>query len=298
MPCVAQLLAEGAELVSDEARRDAEVLLCAALDKPRSYLFAWPEADVPSGAVSRYRDWLARRAAGAPIAYLLGQREFWSLPLTVTEATLIPRPDTELLIEQALALELPETVAVADLGTGSGAIALALASERQLWDISAVERSAAALEVARANGERLGLSHIQWLAGSWFEPLAGRRFALIVSNPPYLAEDDPHLQAGDLRFEPRSALASGADGLEDIRRIIGAAPDYLEDGAWLLLEHGYQQGAAVRALLAARGFEQVGSQCDLAGHERVSAGRWARGEGSVAGDCRCSGSEAGTSDAD
>jgi release factor glutamine methyltransferase len=217
MARVAQLLGESSTLASEEARRDAEVLLCAALDKPRSYLFAWPEAEVAPDVEARYRDWLARRAAGTPLAYLLGQREFWSLPLAVSDATLIPRPDTELLIEQALRLPLPAQAAVADLGTGSGAIALALASERPHWLVSAVEQSAAALTVARANGKSLGLGNIDWREGSWFEPLAERRFDLIVSNPPYLAQDDPHLQAGDLRFEPRSALTSGVDGLDDIR---------------------------------------------------------------------------------
>jgi release factor glutamine methyltransferase len=284
MARVAQLLGESRTLTSEEARRDAEVLLCAALEKPRSYLFAWPEAEVAPNVEARYRDWLARRAAGTPIAYLLGQREFWSLPLAVSDATLIPRPDTELLVEQALALALPAQAAVADLGTGSGAIALALASERPGWVISAVERSAAALTIARENGRSLGLLNIDWREGSWFEPLAGRRFDLVVSNPPYLAEDDPHLQKGDLRFEPRSALASGIDGLDDIRQIISEAPAHLEPGGWLLLEHGYSQGRSLRALLAEGGFTEVSSQRDLAGHERVSAGRWAPATRGASGD--------------
>lgn len=256
-------------------RREAEVLLAAALNKPRSYLIAWPEADVSDAAETRYRAWLESRRSGVPVAYLLGTREFWSLPLVVNEATLIPRPDTELIIEQALALELPGNASVVDLGTGSGAIALALATERPHWQITAVEQSEPALAVARGNGRRLGLANVDWALGSWFSGLQGDRFALIVSNPPYIAEDDEHLSQGDLRFEPRSALASGVDGLDDIRAIVAASSRHLETPGQILLEHGFEQGASVRRLLSAAGFQDVISYRDLAGHERISGGLWA-----------------------
>lgn len=279
MRCVQDLLSESASAVtaseSSEFRREAEILLAAALNKPRSYLFAWPEAAVPDAAATRYRSWLESRRRGVPVAYLLGAREFWSLALQVNETTLIPRPETELLIEQALALELPGNASVVDLGTGSGAIALALATERPHWQITAVEQSEPALAVAKSNGQQLGLGNIDWTSGSWFSNLAGRRFALIVSNPPYIAEDDEYLSQGDLRFEPRAALASGVDGLDDIRIIVAASPEYLEAPGQILLEHGFEQGAAVRGLLSAAGFQNVVSHRDLAGHERVSGGLWA-----------------------
>ncbi|WP_439101890.1 peptide chain release factor N(5)-glutamine methyltransferase [Congregibacter sp.] len=277
MATVEQLLAESTIVTivaGDDARRDAQVLLCAALKKPRSYLIAWPEAEVPESAAQQYRDWLLNRADGVPVAYLLGYREFWSLSLDVSEATLIPRPDTELLVEQALNSDLPATASVLDLGTGSGAIALALATERPSWQISAVEHSSKALEIAVANGRRLGLERVAFMESDWFAAVRGRSFDLIVSNPPYIAENDGHLSTGDLRFEPRSALASGADGLDDIRHIVALAPGYLEAGGRLLLEHGFEQGTAVRALLSAAGFEDVASCKDLAGLERVSGGVW------------------------
>ena len=287
---VAALLAESPVLRGADARREAETLLCAALDKPRSYLFAWPEASVAEPVVARYRSWLQQRARGVPVAYLLGRREFWSLSLAVNDATLIPRPETELLVERALAAgPLESRARVADLGTGSGAIALALASERRRWRIVGTDISAEAIAVAEHNRLLLDLGNVELRRGDWFAPLGGEVFDVIVSNPPYLALDDPHLGQGDLPFEPRSALVSGPDGLAALRHLGTHAPAHLRSGGALLLEHGCAQGAAVRALLEARGFTQVASYRDFAGHERVSRGVWP-GEARLTGRaCRAGG---------
>lgn len=272
MATVGALLRAAGELPGESPRRDAEVLLGHCLGRPRSWLYTWPEAEVDAPVEQRYRQLLAQRGAGAPVAYLVGEREFWGLSLTVSPATLIPRPDTETLVEWALALPLPEAADALDLGTGSGAIALALASERPGWRLTGVDRSAEALTVARANGDRLLPDRVQWQHSDWFAELPPRRYHLLVSNPPYVAEGDAHLGQGDLRFEPRAALASGADGLDDIRRLVAAAPDWLQPGGWLLLEHGCDQAGVVRALLVEAGFRQVASRRDLAGHERASGG--------------------------
>jgi release factor glutamine methyltransferase len=223
---------------TDTAGLDAELLLCRVLDCNRAYLHTWPERSLDESQEAGFRELVHRRAVGEPVAYLLGEAEFWSLPLAVTEHTLIPRPETELLVETALGL-IPEDAqwTIVDLGTGSGAIALALASERPACRVHAVEASAEALAVARENAARLGLA-VQFHPGNWLEPLAGMRFELIVSNPPYVAADDPHLAQGDVRHEPRSALASGTDGLDDIRHIVAAAKPHLVAGGWLLIEHG------------------------------------------------------------
>lgn len=278
MVTLAELLAEGrARLAasSPSARLDAELLLCHLLDKPRSYLYAWPEHAVSEETLTGYEGLLKRRAAGEPIAHLLGYREFWSLALEVTPATLIPRPETELLVEAALArMAEGETLKVADLGTGSGAIALAVASERPAASVVAVERSADALAVARGNGERLGIGNVEFRAGSWFDPLAGERFDLILANPPYIAAGDPHLSEGDVRFEPLTALVAGADGLDDIRHLIATAPNHLNPGGWLILEHGYDQGAVVTQLLLQQGFSEVTDLVDGGGHGRIAVGSW------------------------
>ena len=260
--------------ISDSPRLDAELLLCQVLARPRSYLYAWPERVLDSAQQMLLAQLAGRRSQGEPIAHILGQREFWSLPLKVNPATLIPRPETELLVEAALA-RIPSDAAwaLADLGTGSGAIALAVASERPLCRVSAVDRSAAALAIAEENAVQLGLANLDFRQGDWFEPLQGQRFAMLLSNPPYIRSDDPHLQQGDLRFEPLSALASGADGLDDIRRLITEAPAHLEPGGWLMLEHGYDQGEAVLALLEKRGFRSTATLTDLQGHGRVSIGQ-------------------------
>ncbi|HEY4127021.1 MAG TPA: peptide chain release factor N(5)-glutamine methyltransferase [Gammaproteobacteria bacterium] len=261
---------------SDSPALDAELLLCAVLQKDRSYLRSHPETTLDAVQAARYAELTAARSRGEPVAYLTGKREFWSLELKVTSATLIPRPETELLVEQALALIPPAAEwEILDLGTGSGAIALALAKERPCCRIQATDLSVDALAVAADNARRLQLRNVEFLLGNWYTPVAGRRFHLVVSNPPYISLSDPHLTQGDLRFEPRQALASGADGLYDIRNIIAAAPEHLLAGGNLMLEHAYEQGAETRGLLQGAGFNHARSFRDLAGHERISAGDWA-----------------------
>lgn len=272
---VRHLLAEATRRIGgDDARAEAELLLAAALDRNRGWLFAHGDAVPDAAALERFRAWVRRRAEGEPVAHLLGRREFWSLDLAVTADTLVPRPDTERLVELALERIATDAPArVLDLGTGSGAIALAIARERPHAAVTAVDRDARALEVARRNAARLGLERVRCLRGDWFTAVRDERFDLVASNPPYLAEDDPHL-AGGLRFEPRQALVAGGDGLDDLRAIVRDAPDHLAPGAWLLLEHGMQQAGSVRELLEARGFAGVASWQDLEGRDRVSGGRW------------------------
>jgi release factor glutamine methyltransferase len=252
---------------------DAEVLLAHVLDSARARLKSHTEAPVDGARARAYLELVARRAAGEPLAYLTGRREFWSLELSVTPAVLIPRPETELLVERALALGSPDPLQVADLGTGSGAVALALASERPRWRILATDVSAPALAVARANAAALGLTRVEFLEGSWFEPLTGARFELLVSNPPYVAADDPALADPALGFEPPLALTSGLDGLAHLRLLARGAPAHLAPGGWLLLEHGATQGAALRHELVLAGFAHVRSHRDLAGHERMTEGQ-------------------------
>ncbi len=259
---------------SPSPRVDGEWLLAAALDKPLSYLRTWPEREVPAEVAERFAASLARRRQGEPVAYILGRQGFWSLELDVAPDTLIPRPDTELLVETALGLLHGSAAArVLDLGTGTGAIALALASERPGWQVLGVDRVESAVALAERNRQRLDLRNVQFMRSDWFSALANERFALIASNPPYIPSGDPHLTQGDVRFEPRSALVAGDDGLDDIRLIVDQAPRHLEAEGWLLLEHGYDQAEAVRRLLVARGFDQVRSHTDLGGNPRVSLGR-------------------------
>lgn len=273
MTIIASLLRAADLPASPTARLDVELLLAAALGKSRSYLHTWPEKIVSSEAALTFADYLQRRRAGEPVAYILGQQGFWKLDLEVAPHTLIPRPDTELLVEAALEL-LPATPAtVLDLGTGSGAIALALASERPAWQVTAVDRVLEAVALAERNRQRLHLDNATVLTSHWFSALGGRTFDLIISNPPYIADNDPHLVAGDVRFEPASALVAGRDGLDDLRLIIQQAGTHLNAGGWLLLEHGYDQALAVRDLLLSQGFEGVHSRIDLGGHERISLGQ-------------------------
>jgi len=278
--------------LGEQARREAETLVFSALSIPRSRAITDPDWLVPEALALRVQQWAQRRAAGEPLAYLTGEREFWSRSFAVDASVLVPRPETELLIERALlagdglrgeglrgeGIAAPAIRAV-DLGTGSGAIALTLALERPAWQVHAVERSESALRVARANAARLGAappesSHVVFHAGSWFDPLAQQRFDLIVSNPPYVAADDPVLQSDGLRYEPSTALTPGADAFADLQHILEEAPRHLTPGGVLLLEHGSTQAAELRARLVARGFAHVVSHRDLAGHERVTEGRW------------------------
>lgn len=267
------------QALADARRRldpaEAALLLGHLLERPLAWLFAHGDAVLQPADVAGFRALVERRAGGEPVAYLTGSRGFWTLELAVTADTLIPRPETELLVEQALErLDTAIPVKVADLGTGSGAIALAIASERPRARVVATDRSEPALAVARANAVAHGLTgRVEFRAGDWFAPLAGQRYDLVASNPPYIAEGDPHLARGDLRHEPPSALSSGQDGLDAIRTIVAAAPGHLLPGGWLLLEHGLDQGAAVRALLAAAGFADVSTVADLERRDRVSLGR-------------------------
>jgi release factor glutamine methyltransferase len=268
------LLARGAALLArvlEQPNLDAGILLAFSLGVPRVRLRSHPEEPRTPEDLERYLALIERRARGEPLAYITGIREFWTLELRVTRDVLVPRPETELLVERGLALCSSERARVVDLGTGSGAIALSLAAERPAWSVLATDASAAALAVARDNAGRLGLK-VEFELGNWFDGLATRRFDLVVSNPPYVDARDPALLA--LKDEPRQALTPGADALADLRAIIQAAPEHLLAGGWLALEHGAAQGSAVARELVARGFGSVRSHRDLAGHERVTEGQW------------------------
>ena len=296
-----QILMQQLGLPADEARLEARLLLLQRLQVNHAWLLAHESDTLPVEAHTDFQKHLQRRLHGEPIAHILGQREFYGLALKVTSDTLIPRPDTETLVEVALAripappsshsqvsrpiehrraaisadkdADTRRPFKVLDLGTGTGAIALAIASQRPHAEIVAVDASAAALTVASANAGSLHLHNVRFLQSDWFTQLDHAKFDIIVSNPPYIADDDPHLARGDLRFEPRSALASGSDGLDDIRRIIRAAPQHLQAKGWLMLEHGYDQAEAVADLLRQAGFQAIGQARDLAGIVRVSFGQ-------------------------
>lgn len=279
MVTIANVLQRAELLESDTAKLDTELLLAHVLKQPRSYLYAWPGKTLDSQQSAEFDRLFARRQAGEPVAYLLGQQGFWTLDLQVSPTTLIPRPETELLIETALSLAIEKLpVRVLDLGTGTGAVALALASERPNWQVTGVDSVVEAVQLAQHNGLSCQLEQVRFLHSDWFSALKGEYFELIVSNPPYIAADDPHLAQGDVRFEPSSALISGADGLDDIRHIVRHARAHLAEQGWLMFEHGYQQGKAVRNMLAQAGFIKVRSVRDLSGHERVTLGQSSRRE--------------------
>ena len=258
---------------SESPRRDAEILLGFVTGRARTFILAFGETELLPAEQAQLEALLARRQRGEPVAHLVGTREFWSLPLFVSPATLIPRPDTECLVEQALA-RLPSTPCdILDLGTGTGAIALALASERPDCHITAVDLMPDAVALAQRNAEHLGIANVTLRQSHWFSALSGQRFATIVSNPPYIDAQDPHLAEGDVRFEPRSALVAADRGLADLAWIIEQGRAFLLPDGWLLLEHGWQQGEAVRALFAKNGYQNVETTRDYGGNERLTAGR-------------------------
>lgn len=269
LTCEALLKEAVAGIGGDSPRLDAELLLSHVTGLSRTSFRAWPERAVTADQAQRFLALANQRVSGQPIAYLLGQQEFWSLPLNVSRSTLIPRPDTECLVEAALSLALPAYSTVLDLGTGTGAIALALASEKPDWQIMASDRIADAVELARTNSKALNLP-ITVVQSHWFAQLPEVRFDLLISNPPYVPASDNHLSEGDVRFEPSSALVAGDDGLDDIRLLIAEGLNWLNDGGWMLLEHGYDQGEAVRHLFAAAGWHKVETRKDYGGNDRMT----------------------------
>jgi release factor glutamine methyltransferase len=263
--------------VSDSWRLETEILLAAALDKQRDYLYTWPETELSHEQVQNFEQTMKRRGQGEPISYLLGKQEFWDIELLVNKDVLIPRPETELLVESAIALykdRAAESLRVADLGTGSGAIALALAKTFPAWRVTAIDASAAALAVAQANSLRLELTNVEFKRASWCDGFDADQFDLIVSNPPYVAPDDAHLQQGDLRFEPSTSLISEEGGLADIKKIIDQSSAHLKEDAWLLLEHGYNQAADVQRIFTEAGFHKQLCRQDLAGLDRMTQAQW------------------------
>lgn len=271
--------------VSDTARLDIELLLCHILKKNRTFLFTWPEHVLTAQEQIAFHDFFSRRAQGEPIAHILGEREFWSLPLSVNASTLIPRPDTEILVETTLSLfnedepNLPRTCL--DLGTGTGAIALALASEKPQWRILAVDQSPDAVALAASNRDKLLLTHVSVLQSNWFAAVPDflakntfEKFDVIVSNPPYIDPNDSHLREGDVRFEPLSALIADNAGMADLDIIIDESRAFLAKGGWLVLEHGYQQAPLVHAQLHQAGFENIATQKDYGNNDRVTYARW------------------------
>ncbi|WP_312198657.1 peptide chain release factor N(5)-glutamine methyltransferase [Kosakonia cowanii] len=258
---------------SESPRRDAEILLGFVTGKARTFILAFGETPLTDEQQEQLAGLLARRVRGEPVAHLIGEREFWSLPLFVSPATLIPRPDTECLVEQALARLPAAPCRILDLGTGTGAIALALASERPDCQLTAVDLIPEAVALAQRNADHLGIRNIEIVQSRWFSALEGQQFSLIVSNPPYIDAQDPHLAQGDVRFEPLSALVAADNGLADLHTLIKDAPRYLLPQGWLLLEHGWQQGAAVREIFARYGWQQVETCRDYGDNERLTLGR-------------------------
>ena len=275
---ISQLLQSAVQLnhLSDTSRLDCELLLCYLLDVDRTYLKTWPDRQLSETIEEHFQQLLQRRIIGEPVAYLIGTQGFWTLDLKVSADTLIPRPETELLVEAALELELPQQAKVLDLGTGTGAIALALATEQSRWQVSAVDLMPGAVQLAKENCQRCQLENVEIFQSHWFADIAPQSFDLIVSNPPYIETDDAHLTQGDVRFEPASALVSGPQGLDDLRLLVAQSVNYLVDCGWLIVEHGYQQGPAVRDLFEQAGFALVETRVDLNNLERITLGRYSR----------------------
>ncbi|WP_310607868.1 peptide chain release factor N(5)-glutamine methyltransferase [Buttiauxella brennerae] len=259
---------------SESPRRDAEILLGFVTGKARTFILAFGETELTAQQQQQLDVLLARRVKGEPVAHLVGEREFWSLPLRVSPVTLIPRPDTECLVEQALARMPASACSVLDLGTGTGAVALAIASERPDCDVTALDLIPEAVELARDNASRLGITNVKVLQSNWFSGLNTERFAVIVSNPPYIDGEDPHLSQGDVRFEPRSALVADNQGLADLRVLVESSRNFLEPGGWLLLEHGWLQAAQVRELFTQAGYTEIQSCQDYGGNDRLTLGRF------------------------
>jgi release factor glutamine methyltransferase len=271
---ISELLQRSAELTdSDSAVLDTELLLSHALDVSRTYLKTWPDRQPDTDQVTTFTALFQRRIRGEPIAYILGHQGFWSLDLKVSEHTLIPRPETELLVETALELQLPPQSSVLDLGTGTGAIALALACERNDWNITALDFQPQAVALAEENRAAHKLDNVQIVQSNWFAALPAVKFDLIVSNPPYIENNDPHLSQGDVRFEPPSALVSGAEGLDDLILLIGQSVMFLKPNGWLLVEHGYDQGPGVRALFAEAAFSAIETRNDYNQIDRITFGQ-------------------------
>jgi release factor glutamine methyltransferase len=270
-------LTEEISSVSDTARLDIELLLTHLLQKNRTWLFTWSDYLLTPEQTKQFHKLLSRRKNGEPIAHIIGQREFWSLSFDVNSSTLIPRPDTELLVETALELfsgDQPDTLRrCLDLGTGTGAIALALANEKKSWKVLGVDQSLAAIELAEKNRQKFQLQNVELRISNWFVNIDNQQFDVIVSNPPYIDPQDPHLSQGDLRFEPLTALIADEKGLADIKHIIHHAKKYLTSAAWLVLEHGYDQAEAVQNLLIENGYSSVQTRKDLGGNDRVTFGQ-------------------------
>lgn len=268
------------EKSSDSWRLDTELLLAHVLDKSREYLLTWPEFEVDESAQKKFEELLNKRSKGEPVAYLIGKKAFWDFELNVNSNVLIPRPETELLVEKAIELlEVAEenpaaSISLADLGTGSGAIAIALAKQNAGWQVTAVDKSSEALAVAKNNGTLLSVTNIEFLQGSWCEPLAALNYDLIAANPPYVEAGNSHLTEGSLPFEPLMALVAADQGLADIEQIVEQSRACLRDGGWLLIEHGFDQCAQVARLLHKAGYSAIGSQADLAGIERIAFAQW------------------------
>ena len=257
---------------SESAQIDAEVCLQHCLNKNRTFLYTWPDKNLDKTQWQQFSQMIAKRKTGVPIAHIIGEREFWSLPFLVNETTLIPRPDTEILVETALNLPLPDDAKVLDLGTGTGAIALSLAHEKPNWQITAVDKVEEAVKLAKLNRENLALPQVEILQSDWFSSIKTQQFDLIVSNPPYIDEQDHHLDQGDVRFEPQSALTAAEHGFADLYFIAEHAKQYLKPDGYLLMEHGYQQGIKLRTKLKELGYQNVGTVRDFGSNERCTLG--------------------------